>query len=141
MRSLFDSFLGFFFIIILMVTGLSIISASITAKNADANLSAYVAEIEESNFSKSVIQAVWKDADSRNYTTTMVLYYEDETGAMTTKTFTASDVIHTDDSGNKTFSISGSTSDVYMVQIAVSFKYNFALYNQVTQHTLYRFAR
>lgn len=141
MKEVFESFLGIFFLLLLMVTGMSVISASITAKNADANLSAYVAEIEESNFSKSVMEAVFEDGASRGYRISMVLYDEDDTGAMSTRTLDAADVLSYDADGNAIASISGSTFDCYMVQIIVSFDYNFSLYNNVTAHTLYRFAR
>lgn len=141
MKEVFESFLGIFFLLLLMVTGMSVISASITAKNADANLSAYVAEIEESNFSKSVMEAVFEDAADRGYRMKMILYDEDDTGAMSTRTVEATDVLTRDAQGNYIASIPGSTFDCYMVQIVVSFDYNFSLYNNVTQHTLYRFAR
>lgn len=153
MKEIFEAFLGIFFIMLEMVTGMSVIAASITAKNADANLSAYVAEIEESNFAKSVVAAVFEDAYNRGYDITMVFYTESETGAMKTYSCSTSDlspfkennsdrwVINSSQLDNK-FKNTGMTfADVYMIQIKLSFDYNFSLYNNVTPHVLYRFAR
>lgn len=128
MKEVIESFLGVFFLMLLMVTGTSLIAASIDAKNADANISAYVAEMEESNFAKSVIEKVWDDAENRNYAVRMTLYEEDSTGTMTSR-----DVL--------TKSAIGATTDVYMVKLEITFNYKFGLYDTITPHTLYRFAR
>lgn len=128
MKEVFEAFLGIFFLMLMMVTGVSLISASIDAKNVDANISAYVAEMEESNFSKSIIETVWDDAETRGYGVHMVLYYEDYTGTMNSREISSKNEI-------------GTTTDVYMAQIVIDFNYSFALYNNITRHTLYRFAR
>lgn len=149
MKEIFEAFLGIFFIMLEMVTGMSVIAASITAKNADANLSAYVAEIEESNFAKSVVAAVFEDAYNRGYDITMVFYLESETGAMSTRSLSMSDLTPFKQNNSdrwlidsKQFENAGvAFADVYMVQIKLSFDYNFSLYNNVTPHVLYRFAR
>ena len=149
MKEIFEAFLGIFFIMLEMVTGMSVIAASITAKNADANLSAYVAEIEESNFAKSVVAAVFEDAYNRGYDITMVFYLESETGAMSTRSLSMSDLTPSKQNNTDRWRIdskqlenAGVTfADVYMVQIKLSFDYNFSLYNNVTPHVLYRFAR
>lgn len=149
MKEIFEAFLGIFFIMLEMVTGMSVIAASITAKNADANLSAYVAEIEESNFAKSVVAAVFEDAYNRGYDITMVFYTESETGVMSTQSMSMSDLTPFKQNNSDRwiidpaqFNNSGITfADVYMIQIKLSFDYNFSLYNNVTPHVLYRFAR
>lgn len=128
MKEIFEAALGTFFLSILMVASLSCISASIDAKNADATKTAYIAEIENSNFSSNVIQAVFDQADADGYDVSMVLYHSPTSPNPAPTTATRASEV-------------GNTSDVYMVRLELKFNYTFQFLDSVTQHTLLGYAR
>lgn len=129
MKEIFEAFLGLFFLALLMVGGMSIVSAGIDARNADASKTSYVAEIENSNFSASVLGGVIADAAEDGYAVSVDLYHQDPSGARAvTKGITSAAGVP-------------STSDVYMARLELKFDYTFALLNAVTPHTLIGYAR
>ncbi|MDD6551013.1 MAG: hypothetical protein PUF16_04465 [Lachnospiraceae bacterium] len=62
METIFKSFAGLFFFILLTGVGVSLIASSIQAANADRALLGYVEKIENSNYSDEVIKACRDDA-------------------------------------------------------------------------------
>lgn len=128
MKEVFESLIGMFFLIILCTASLSCIAASIDARNADANKSAYIAEIEESNFAGQVIESVFTSANNESYDVSMKLYHKHSDGSNTTTTATSADEV-------------GNTSDVYMVKMQLTFDYSFPFLNSVVSHTLIGYAR
>ncbi|MBR1630023.1 MAG: hypothetical protein IJ679_12295 [Lachnospiraceae bacterium] len=67
MDSIFKSFLGVFFLLVLSCTGIGLVEASIDARSADSYLSSVVSQIESGHYSTSVVSACKKDAESRGY--------------------------------------------------------------------------
>lgn len=129
MKEIFEVWLGVFFLALLMVGGMSIISAGIDARNADATKTNYVAEIQNSNFSASVIDGVMSDAAEDGYDVTIDLYRQDASGARSTTI------------GLTTGWGVPDTSDVYMAKVNLSFDYAFSLLNVVSQQELVGYAR
>ena len=129
MKEIFESFLGVFLLLLLMVGGMSVIAAGIDSRNADATKTGYIAELENSNFSASVLGGVLADAASQGYALKVDLYHQDPSGARTmtqgiTNTAGVPD-----------------TSDVYMAKLNLTFDYSFPMLNSVTPHELVGYAR
>lgn len=129
MKEIFEAFLGLFFLVLLMVGGMSIVSAGIDARNADATKTSYVAEIENSDFSASVLGGIIADASEDGYAVKVDLYHQDPAG---TRKVTP---------GITSASGIPDTSDVYMARLELSFDYTFPLLNAVTPHQLVGYAR
>jgi hypothetical protein len=129
MKEIFEAFLGLFFLLLLMVGGMSIIGAGIDARNADATKTGYVAELENSNFSASVLKGVLADAAGQGYDLKVDLYHQTPSG---TRTMTQ---------GITTSAGIPNTSDVYMAKLNLSFDYSFSMLNSVTPHELVGYAR
>ncbi|MQN01860.1 MAG: hypothetical protein DUD27_03870 [Lachnospiraceae bacterium] len=62
METVFKSFSGLFFFLMITSLGISLIASSIQASNANRALLGYVEEIENSNYSDDVIAACRNDA-------------------------------------------------------------------------------
>ena len=67
MESIFKSFLGIFFLLMLSCTGIGLVEASIDARGADSFLSSAVSQIEAAHYSRNVISDCQTDALSRGY--------------------------------------------------------------------------
>ncbi len=67
MDSIFKSFLGVFFLVILSCTGIGLLEASIEARGADSYLSRVVSQVEAGHYSEQVIKAAKSDARARGY--------------------------------------------------------------------------
>lgn len=129
MKEIFEAFLGLFFLTLLMVGGMSVIGAGIDARNADATKTGYIAELENSNFSASVLDGVLADANSQGYALKVDLYHQDASGNRTMSQGISSAAGIPD------------TSDVYMARLDLTFDYSFSLLNTVTPHQLVGYAR
>ena len=75
MKEVMEAFLGLFFFMIIITGSMSVITAAIDAKNADASKTGYIAEIENSNFSSTVLESIFKQAESEGYTVSMRVYH------------------------------------------------------------------
>lgn len=128
MKEALESLLGMFFLAMMTTCSLACIAASIDARNADANKSAYIAEIEESNFASHVIEAVFVDAEEQGYILKMKLYSCNSNGSSTVTEVTSADQV-------------GTTGDVYMIRLQLTFDYSFKFLNSVVTHTLLGYAR
>lgn len=129
MKELFESILGTFLLLLLMVGGMTCISASVDARHADLAKTEYVTRIEDSNFSKDVLQSVFASADEEGYDIEMTVYKDNEDGSRTV----TSDIESSDDIGDVT--------GAYMVRLELSFDYSFPFMNAVTKHTLLGYAK
>lgn len=129
MKEIFEAFLGLFFLTLLMVGGMSVIGAGIDARNADATKTGYIAELENSNFSASVLNGVLTDANNQGYALKVDLYHQDASGNRTMSQGVTSATGIPD------------TSDVYMARLDLTFDYSFSLLNTVTPHQLIGYAR
>ena len=129
MKEVMEAFLGLFFFMIIITGSMSVITAAIDAKNADAAKTGYIAEIENSNFSSTVLESIFEQAESEGYVVSMRVYHMQNSGLQSPPT----DVNSSADIPN--------TSDVYMVRLQLTFDYKFHFLNSVTRHTLIGYAR
>lgn len=72
-------FLGILFILFLVFGGTSIVAAHLSASQAREYKNNMVTEIENSDFNPTVISACVSEANEREYTAKITLYYEDQT--------------------------------------------------------------
>lgn len=118
-------FVEVFFLLLLMVGGVSIIGAGIDARNADATKSGYVAELENSNFSPRVIGGLFEDASTQGYDLTLTLYGDN--GARTVV--------------NEMADIP-TAAGTYMARVDLGFSYSFPLLDSVPiPHSTVGYAR
>lgn len=129
MKEIFEAFLGLFFLALVMVGGMSIIGAGIDARNADAAKTGFIAELENSNFSASVLDGVLAKAKDQGYDLKVDLYHQNAAGTRTVSPGITAGAGVPD------------TSDVYMARLDLSFGYSFPLLNTVTPHQLVGYAR
>lgn len=129
MKEIFESILGTFLLMLLMVGGMTCISASVDARHADLAKTEYVTRIEDSNFSKDVLQSVFASADEEGYDIEMTIYKDNEDGTRTV----SSDITSVDGIGD--------VNGTYMVRLELSFDYSFPFMNAVTRHTLLGYAK
>lgn len=129
MKEVFESMLGIFFLIVVSLTSTTIISASIDARNADATMQAYITEVEHSNFSNSMLCAIFDQAAADGYTNvSMVLYEKDDTGAVSQRNVTDKSQV-------------GLTQRVYMMKLTMTYSYTMDFIDQGATHTMTAFAR
>ena len=129
MKEVFESMLGVFFIAALMLVSTSVISTSIDARNADATMQAYIAEMEHSNFSSNVLKAVFDQSGADGYRNVKMTFYEkDDTGAVSKRNVTSKAQV-------------GTTHRVYMVKLSMDYTYSMDFINKQADHTMTAFAR
>lgn len=129
MKEVFESMLGIFFLIVVSLTSTTIISASIDARNADATMQAYITEVEHSNFSNSMLCAIFDQAAADGYTNvSMILYEKDDTGAVSQRNVTDKSQV-------------GLTQRVYMMKLTMTYSYTMDFIDQGATHTMTAFAR
>lgn len=129
MKEVFESMLGIFFLIVVSLTSTTIVSASIDARNADATMQAYITEVEHSNFSNSMLCAIFDQAAADGYTNvSMVLYEKDDTGTVSQRDVTTKSQV-------------GLTQRVYMMKLTMTYSYTMDFIDQGATHTMTAFAR
>lgn len=79
MDVIFKAFSGVFFMMVLMVTGISILFASINAKNADSFATSVTNRIRASYFDERVIEKCKSDAKAHDYELTVDVYTDEKT--------------------------------------------------------------
>lgn len=128
MKEIFEATLGLFFLTLIMVGSLSCISASIDARNADATKTAYITELENSNYSKDTMVKVFEDAGKRSYTVRFSLYMNNN-GSRSVKTVSNVSELPSD------------TMTVYMARVELDFVYSVKLLNIMEPQTIVGYAR
>lgn len=74
MESIFKAFLGTFLILALVISGVTLLYSSLTARSADSFMTETVQRIENSNFDQNVIDECVSNASRRNYSLNVKLY-------------------------------------------------------------------
>lgn len=136
MKEAFEAMLGTFLFAVMMIVCVSIASAFVDGRNIDATMQSYVAEVEHSNFSPTVIASVLDEMDH-------ALYEDSETSGVITlygKTADGAPVEQVITSADDTSDI-GDTSGVYMAKIELTYKYGLDFLNRDATHTLTAYAR
>lgn len=132
MKQLFETFLGMFFLFLLIVCSMTCISAGVDARNADKYKTEYIAQMENSDYAQGVIEKVFEDAAEQDYELKMV-FYKDVNGTMsTTPEVSTIEEFH---------NLVGDTTGVYMVRLQLTFPYLFPMLEATTHHTLLGYAR
>ena len=80
MSAVFKTFSGLFFLIVLMVAGLSIFFASIDAANADSFAVSVTDRVRASYFDRDVIAECKNEAREKNYGLDVDVYTDEKTG-------------------------------------------------------------
>lgn len=127
MHTIIDFFVGLFFLLAEAFSGLGMITSSIDVRNAIDYQTAVVDELEQSNFSPSVVDACGRQGYAYGYTVNFVLYHDDGT---------TTSVTYTDDTVS-----AGDTSDVYMAQVTTDYDYQIKIFNSLVQHELRNHAK
>lgn len=135
MKEIFEAMLGVFFVAVMMIGSSSVISTSIDAQNADATMQAYVTEVEHSNFSDQVLEAIFEQADADGYRNVkMELYERDADGDPILYYGQPYRVVNSP-------SAVGDTHAVYMAKLSMDYEYALDFLDQKTNHTLTAYAR
>lgn len=132
MKQIFETFLGTFFLFLLIVCSVSCVSAAVDARNADKYKTEYIAQLENSDFARGVVDKVFEDAAEQKYKLSMV-FYKDLGGAMST----SPEVTSAEEFHNEV----GDTTGTYMVKLKLKFAYSFPMLDALTVHTLLGYAK
>ncbi len=79
MDVIFKAFSGLFFLVVLMITGISLLFSSIGAANADSFATSVAGRIRASYFNSEVIEQCKKEADELDYKLEVSLYTDENT--------------------------------------------------------------
>lgn len=123
MSQVFKSFMGVFFILILLLLGVGVISAQIDVSNALDYKSDIVVELENSNYNSNVINGCIQQAAENGYD-------------LQIKTYAAggASVVYTSPNASD-------TTDVVMAEVTLTYPYTIGFLNAVTEHTVRGYAR
>lgn len=133
MDSVFKSMVGFFFLALITVTSVCVISASIDNSNARSYHTAILNELEESNYSETVINILGDTALSQGYDLEMVFHRED--GTIKAVSFTK------DKDGNVQKTPVNDISDVAFAEVNLGFEFTFRLMGAAVPHVIKGVAR
>lgn len=128
MKSLYEIMAGFYMMIILIVVSMTLFSTNIYAKNVDANKLLYVSELEESNFSPTVVEQILADGLDKGYDMKIDLYRKMSDGSQIVDTVVPGDTVDL-------------AYNVYQAKISISFDYAFSFIGSSSSHTLIAYAR
>ncbi len=80
MDTIFKTFSGIFFLLVLMVAGLSLFFASLDAANADSFATSVSNRVRASYYNENVIAACKSEAERKNYGLDVSVYTDEKTG-------------------------------------------------------------
>lgn len=123
MSQIIKTFIGTFFILLLIFLGTGIISAQIDVSNAQNYKADVVAEIENSNYSPSVINACIRQAKSSSYKLSVKVYAREKAAV----TYTEPAVMDTD--------------GVEMAEVVLTYPYTITFLNSITEHSVRGYTR
>lgn len=117
------AFMGVFFLLMLLLLGVGILSAQMDVSDALNYKSDMIAEIENSNYSPAVLNACIRQATDNGYTVEIKTYAPQKG----TVTYTEPNV--------------KDTTDVVMAEIILTYPYRIGILDSVTNHQVRGFAR
>lgn len=123
MSQVFKSFMGVFFILILLLFGMGIISAQMDVSHALDYKSDIVTELENSNYNSDVLNACIRQAADNGYVVQVRTY---STGGAS--------VLYTAPNA-------ADTTGVVMAEVTLTYPYTIGFLNSVTNHTVRGYAR
>ncbi|MGN0481961.1 MAG: hypothetical protein ACI4HI_00255 [Lachnospiraceae bacterium] len=124
METVQKSFLGLFFLLLLVVLLTGILSMQVRVSNARDYHADAVAEIENSNFSPRVINACVQEAKSLGYDMKVTLYREEARAEVVTQQNPAKN-----------------TQEVYLASVEMEYPYQFLFLNLDEKKSVRAFAR
>lgn len=136
MKEAFEAMLGAFLFAVMMIVCVSATSTFVDARNIDATMQSYVAEVEHSNFSPTVIASVLDEMDH-------ALYEDSDTSGVITlygKAMDGTPIERSITSSDDTSAI-GDTSGIYMAKIELTYTYGLDFLDRDATHTLTAYAR
>lgn len=123
MSQIIKSFMGLFFVLIILFLGVGIISAQMDVSHALDYKSDLVAQLENSNYSPQVINGCIEQALQNGY-------------GISIKTFTEGGSVKTYTSPS-----ASDTRDVVMAEVVLTYPYQIHFLNTVTEHQVRGYAR
>lgn len=123
MSQVIKSFMGMFFILLLLLLGVGVISAQMDVSDAISYKSDLVAQLENSNYSPEVINGCIEQAVQNGY-------------EISIKTFTEGGSVKV-----YTTPSAGDTTDVVMAEVVLTYPYQIGFLNSVTKHQVRGYAR
>lgn len=123
MSQVFKTFMGVFFILMLLMLGMGIISAQIDVSDALDYKSDIIAELENSNYNPSVLNSCIRQAEENGYSLEIKTYVPGGTSVV----YTAPDA--------------NDTTDVVMAEVVLTYPYTIQFLNSVTNHQVRGYAR
>lgn len=129
MKSVIQTYLGTFFLFLLIGCSVMNLTAAMNARMADLHKTQYIREMEDSDFAEHTIRKVFEDAKKHKYKIVMQLYQETDGKAFVSERIqTAED-------------IPAPQGKTYMVRMELTFPYSFPMLNTVIDHTLLGYAK
>ena len=136
MKEIIEGLTSMFFLMLMFTLSMCCISSAIDYRNADATKTSYIAEIENSNFSRQVMSGIFNEAEADGYVVRAKLYHRDGAKAPTEV------VLNADEDFEDVDAKIGDTSDVYMVRLEIDFNFQFPLLKIAPKtHTIIGYAR
>lgn len=121
MEQIIKAFTGIFFLMLLFSLGIGILSAQLQAEEAKEYKAAVVSELENSNFSPSVINGCISQAKEQGYELAITVYQTEH--IMTYQDATARD-----------------TSGAYMAEVVLHYPYEIGVLNSRNMHSIRGYA-
>lgn len=132
MKTIIQTYLGTFFLFLLIGCSVTSLTAAMNARVADLHKTQYIREMEDSDFAEHTLRNVFEDAEKHGYQVVLQLYQE--TNGLTGESF-VSDRIH------KAEELPSPKGKTYMVRMELTFPYSFPFLNTVIDHTLLGYAK
>lgn len=123
MSQVLKTFMGVFFMLLVLLLGTGVLSAQMDASNAISYKSDLVAELENSNYSPRVINGCIEQAIESGYEISIKTYKKG--GAVQVYTSPCA----------------GDTRDVVMAEVILTYPYRIGFLNSVTRHQVRGYAR
>lgn len=131
MKEVLEYMIGVIFFVLLIGASINCVSAAVDARNADKMKIACIKELEDSNFSTSVMNKVFTDVEKEGYKVAMVVYSQLDGKSTKTSIASANDIIAKADN----------LRGAYMVKVVIGFNYTFPIMNITARQTLIGYAK
>lgn len=123
MSQIVKAFSGIFFLLLLLFLGIGIVSAQMDVEKAKDYKSDIVMEIENSNYSVSVLNACIEQAKANGYDIAITVYQENGVA----NTYAEANVMNTE--------------GAYLAEILLTYHYGIGILNTSTEHSIRGFSR
>lgn len=129
MKTIIQTYLGTFFLFLLIGCSVTSLTAAMNARMADLHKTQYIRELEDSDFAEPTIRKVFEDAKKQGYQVVLQLYQETDGNA-----FVSDRIRNAED-------LPAPRGKTYMIRMELTFPYSFPFLNLVIDHTLLGYAK